>query len=514
MQFFKRNLLSIIVFITGGAVLIIEVTAFRILAPYFGNTLYSTSSIIGVVLGALSFGYYLGGILADTYPRHSLFFLLIILAGISSFFIQGLSQILLPIVSSLFSIVIGPPVASFFLFFLPSLILGMMSPFAIKLKSLQQKGIGRISGSIFFWSTLGSIAGSFAAGFFLIPSFGIQTIIISTSSFLILIGVLGLVFTKQDPLKNFSKGQKLFFFFAFVFVLTSSLFLTLPKPEQVLFQKDGLYSRVVIKEGEINDKKIRVLQLDRAIEGGIFLESDELPFLYTRYYSLYKIFYPQAEKALFLGGGAYSTPRKLLSEINNIKKIDVVEIDPQLYALAKEYFMLKDDERLFNHIADGRRFLRKANENYDFIFTDVYYSISSIPVHFTTKEFFQLAKDRLSQDGFFVMNIIGQLKEGADQLILSEIKTFRSVFKSSYFFAVDSPNKKSLQNFIFLGFRNDSQMVDFSKPEILTHESEVIRQLPEKVVAVKELNLSSAYLLTDNFAPIEYLTAKMMARIQ
>src|SRR4030042_1384357 len=136
MSFFKRNFLFFIVFITGGAVLIIEVTAFRILAPYFGSTLYSTSSIIGVILGALILGYSL-------------------------------------------NMQTGPLVLSLILFFIPSLILGMMSPFAIKLKSLEEKEIGRVSGAIFFWSTLGSIVGSFAAGFFLIPSFGINIIIIS-----------------------------------------------------------------------------------------------------------------------------------------------------------------------------------------------------------------------------------------------------------------------------------------------------------------------------------------------
>ncbi|HDZ54764.1 MAG TPA: hypothetical protein ENI19_03885 [Candidatus Nealsonbacteria bacterium] len=518
MNFLKRNLIFCIVFITGGAVLIIEVTAFRILAPYFGNTLYSTSSIIGVVLGALSLGYYFGGILADRYPKYSVFFSLIIIAGIFALLIQGLSNILLVKLGYTLSFKIGPPIISLILFFFPSLILGMMSPFAIKLKSLREKNgkkIGRISGSVFFWSTLGSIAGSFAAGFFLIPSFGINIIIISTGLALIIIGTLGLLFSKPGQYKNFLKGHKLFLFLVFLIFVLSFSFLSLPKSEQVIFQKEGLYSKITIEDRKIANKKVRVLKTDNySIQGGIFLDSDELPFEYTKYYVLYKILNPQSEKALFLGGGAYSIPKKLLSESNNIKRIDVVEIEPELYSLAKKYFGLRENERLFNYVADGRRFLHDTKETYDFIFTDVYYSISSVPVHFTTKEFFQLSKNKLLKDGFFMMNIIGMLDGEANQLILSEMKTFGLIFPSSYFFAVDSPDKKGAQNFIFLGLKDDNQKIDFSSQEILANENKVIRQLPEKLIRLENLDFNSAYLLTDNFNPIEYLTAKMVSRFR
>src|SRR4030042_6398600 len=513
MSFFKRNFLFFIVFITGGAVLIIEVTAFRILAPYFGNTLYSTSSIIGVVLGALSLGYYFGGVLADRYPRYSLFFSLIILAGFFSLFIQGISKALLLILGYSLNMQIGPLIVSLFLFFIPSLILGMMSPFAIKLKSLKEKQVGRISGSIFFWSTLGSIVGSFTAGFFLIPSFGIDIIIISVGTFLIVTGILGLIFSTPEQYKDFLKGKKLFLFLIFLALVLSFGLSYAPRSERVIFQKDGFYNKIIIENYEIANNKARILKTDNYfIQGGIFLDSEELPLEYAKYYILYKTLNPQAEKVLFLGGGAYSIPRRLLSESNNIQKVDVAEIEPELYSLAQNYFGLKEDKRLLNHIADGRRFLYNADEDYDFIFADIYYSISSIPVHFTTQEFFRLAKDRLSENGFFLMNVIGMLDQEANQLLLAEIKTFRSVFPNSYFFAVDSPNKKGIQNFIFLGFKNDNQKIDFSSQEILDNENEIIRKLPEKLININDVDFSSAYLITDNFAPIEYLTAKIIAK--
>jgi MFS family permease len=166
MGFLKKNFIFLIVFITGAIVLIIEVTATRILAPYFGNTLYSVSSILGVILGALSFGYYIGGILADKYPKFSLFFFLIFVAGIFSLLIQVFREFPLPFIGYNFGIKFGPLIISLILFFVPNLILGTISPFAIKLKTLELKEVGKISGKVFFWSTVGSIFGSFLAGFF------------------------------------------------------------------------------------------------------------------------------------------------------------------------------------------------------------------------------------------------------------------------------------------------------------------------------------------------------------
>lgn len=236
MDFFKKNFLFFVVFISGAAVLIIEVTATRILAPYFGNTLFTISSIIGIVLGALSLGYYFGGALADRYPKFSIFFFLIFIAGIFSFLIQIFSKTILPAIGYSLDMKSGPPIASLILFFIPSLILGMMSPFAIKLKTLELKEVGKISGKVFFWSTLGSIAGSFLAGFFLIPHLGISKVIIYTASLLAFIGLLGILFLKNSETKIYFKKSKLFFFLI-IALFFSLITLFLPKPEFIIFQK-------------------------------------------------------------------------------------------------------------------------------------------------------------------------------------------------------------------------------------------------------------------------------------
>jgi predicted membrane-bound spermidine synthase len=506
MKISKLTLLPVIVFITGAAVLIIEVSATRILAPYFGNTLFSVSSIISVILGALSIGYYLGGIFVDKYPKFLVFFFLISIAGVFSLLIQVFSKTILPALGYSFDIRTGPLITSLVLFFSPSLILGMISPFAIKLKSFECNNIGKVSGSIFFWSTLGSIAGSLMTGFLLIPHFGISKIIISTGLLLVIIGFIGFWFSRNDDKNKWFRRIESFLFLMVPILILQTIFLSKPNP--FVFQKDGLYSQITVRDTKINNKDARVLNLDLSDESAIFLESEELPFEYTRYYILYKIINPQAEKVLFLGGGSYSTPRKILLDENFVKRVDVVEIEPELYQIAKQYFRLQEDPRLFSYISDGRRFLKDVNQKYDVIFADVYYSLFSIPIHFTTEEFFELAKDKVSEDGFFLMNIIGSLDKGDNLFLLSEIKTFQSVFTNSYFFAVDSPNKKGLQNFIFVGLKDDTRKFNLNEKEILQSKNEIIRNLSTKIVDLKTLDLNSGLILTDDFAPVEYLISK------
>ena len=512
MNFLKRDIIFLIVFISGAAVLIIEIAAFRIIAPYFGNTLFTTSSIIGVILGGLSLGYYLGGFLADKRPNFSTFFFLIFVAGIFSLLIQIFLKTILPSAGYGLSIKWGPLIVSSILFLPPALILGTISPFAIKLKTIELKEVGKVSGRVFFWSTLGSIAGSFLAGFLLIPNFGISKIIISVGFLLAVMGLLGIWFSENNNSKIFFK--KPVFFFLLIIVLAISLAFSLitiflHKPESIIFQKEGLYSQITVEERLSQDKKVKDLRLDRYRHGSVFLESDELPSACAKYYVVYEIVNPQAEKALILGGGTYSIPRRLLLDENNIKRVDVVEIEPMLYHLASQYFRLQEDPRLFNHIADGRRFLKEVNENYDLIFADAYDAGGFIPVHLTTKEFFSLAKSKLSENGLFLMNVVGTLEEINNLLLLSEIKTFKLVFKNSYLFAVNSPREKEIQNFILLGLKNDSQKIDFESKEISENKNEVIRNLPEKFVDIKDLNLDSAFVFTDDFAPIEYLTNKI-----
>jgi len=191
----KHNILPIAVFLTGACVLIVEIVATRVLSPFYGNTIFTVSSVISVILAALSVGYYAGGRFADRHPSLRWFFGIILLSGLVLLLFHFIGIITLPILGYALSISVGPLVSSLLLFFLPAFLLGTLSPYAVKLQSVNfpEQGVGSVAGKIFFWSTLGSIVGSLLAGFILIPYFGVNQIIIANGVVLFFLGLIPLL---------------------------------------------------------------------------------------------------------------------------------------------------------------------------------------------------------------------------------------------------------------------------------------------------------------------------------
>lgn len=510
----KKLLLLASVFITGTAVLAFEIVAIRILSPFYGNTIYTTSSVIGIILAALSLGYYLGGRLSDRFPKYSIFYGIIFLSGTLVILIYFFSLVLLPLLSMRLSVISGPFLTSILLFFIPAFFLGMLSPFAIKLnnvKSDETSNVGTQSGEVFFWSTAGSIAGSLITGFYLIPAFGISTIMIFTGICLNLLGLAGFfIFSALNK-------KHLFGVLSFFVLELFLVFFFMPiKAEGVIYQTDGIYEKIMVREGDWAGRPVRFLFQDRSYSSAMHLDSadpKDLVYNYSKYYELYKLFNQDAKDALVIGAGAYSIPKALLAESKSMS-VDVSEIEPGLYDLAKKYFNLKEDSRLQDHMEDGRHLLAGNSKEYDIIISDVYYSIFSMPVNFTTKEFFTLAKSRLSENGVFIGNFTGNLFEQPPSLIMSEIKTFKSVFENSYYFGVESATSSSSQNLIFLGV-NGEKKIDWSQwnnPEFTQGLSDILAGLPEKNIDVSLYSFTDEIEITDNYAPIEHLVRKVIEK--
>ena len=508
MHALRRNDLNVWVFLTGGIILVIEVIALRLLSPYFGNTLYSVSSVLSVVLLALSGGYWVGGMLADKRPERRLFYMTILASGLLLLAIEIFRNTILTKVSNTFPITSGPLVASVILFIGPSFLLGMLSPLAIKLRTQEAKklGIGRVSGGIFFWSTLGSISGSLLAGFVLIPRFGSSMIMLSLGVVLVCMGLVPLLL---DKLLSARKILVSLLLSVFCFGLAASTHKI--KDPDILYQADGVYERITVRQGTYAERPAHFLEQDRSSSGAAYLDSDELVYNYTKYYELHKLFRSDVHQALVLGGGAYSIPTALLKTPTR-PDVDVAEIEPGLFDVAKQYFGASDDPRLHNYIQDGRRFLQDTDKSYDVIFGDVYHSLLSIPTHFTTKEFFELSKARLADDGVFISNIIGDTYRTENSFTLSEMRTFQSVFKNSYFFAVDGAGKQGVQNIIMVGSKDDAARIDtFEKFSSL---GGIFANLDQKIIDPARYNLEQHALLTDDYAPVDYLTAQTLDRIE
>lgn len=499
---FRLLVIPLIVAFTGACVLIIEVLAVRILAPYFGNTIYTLSSVLTVVLAALSVGYYCGGRLIDRSPTLRAFFGAILFAGIGVLILHALVTILLPFVGFRLNPISGPLVLSALFFGAPCVFLGLLSPMAVRLQKdvHARDGVGGAAGDIFCFSTIGSLAGSLLAGFVLIPAFGVTAILLAVGLALAAIGLFGLSLSQKGLPSLWLPGIGLLL----AFVMAGEFSRTPGKG--VLLLHEGVYEQIAIMDGAWNGRPARFLRQDSNLSSAKFLDAPftDLVFEYTKYFALQKLLKPRIERALFLGAGAFTLPRLLLHE-QPTADVHVAEIEPALAEIARAYFDLPSDPRLQTHIRDARRFLHESALSYDLIYGDAYASGFMVPPHLLTQEFFQLVKDRLSPDGTFIGNFFGHLSTTPQSFVMSAMRTFRSVFPNSTFFAVTDRTSPHPQHIAFVG-QNNASPTDFCSSTIRHSSDTFLASLCQKIVDVSPKTLAAFPLFTDDYAPVEYLT--------
>jgi spermidine synthase len=495
----RRHPILPLVFITGAAVLAIEVAATRLLAPLFGTTVFAVSGVISVVLAALSLGYYLGGRWADRHPGARSFYVIIFLAGISGFFISPGVFSLAPVVRDNIGLLYGPIVASLLLFFVPSFLLGSLSPYAVVLRRADhpELGLGQVAGGVSFWSTCGSIVGSLSTAFVFIPNVGLSSLIAGIGSVLLVIGATGLMIGRRNRA-------------VIIGVIAASPLIAYSlanfSSPGTVYLRDGQYSRILVQDQSGYGRPTRTMRLDGSYSAARYLDGDDLAYRYTQYANLFRVLTPQARHGLVIGGGAYSIPQSMLNQLPKVQ-VDVAEIEPSLYALSQRYFGIVDSRRMTNLVTDGRAVLRGKTNHYDAIFGDAYYSVGSVPQHMTTREFFTMVRDSLTDDGVFVGNIIGRLDgQSVPSFTLSEIKTFTSVFPHSLIVAVGGPSRTGTQNIMYLGFKGKTP--NFSELTSAHPEDQaIIDEVRTNTINTAHYNLSPHRLFTDDFAPVDYYTA-------
>ena len=501
-----------IVFLGGAEQMSLEMVGSRVLAPYFGTSIFVWGSLIGVFLAALSVGNFVGGRLADRRPEPA------VLAGYlaaAAILVLSVPFAAAPVNSWLDARFADPRLGSLLstltLFAVPSVLLGMVSPYAIRLEARSVTGMGNTAGMLYALSTAGSILGTFATAFVLIPAMGVRNILYFLGASVLLLSALGY-------LAGARRSRALVLALVAVPFLASSLLwsgIGVPSPrhtgtglaaESILLEKDTLYHHMVVAE----TNGIRYLGFDDSIQGGMYVDDPgKTPVEYVPRMTLGLVLQPKPERALLVGLGPAALPKLLLSAYPNLR-LDVVEIDPDVVKVAKDYFYLPAVSNLKVHTVDGRDFLKSTRTAYDLVFLDAYYA-SSIPFHLTTREFLDEVKAKLAPGGVVVANVIGAVTGDQSRLFRAMYRTFRSVFPGVYVF-LDQPNSYATQNLILVASREARGTKAFSAdllPAALANDVGWVTKTDLLRYAgglyTDTVKIDDVPLLTDDYAPLDSL---------
>lgn len=469
--------LLLVVFVAGAALMAYEIVGSRLLAPYFGNSTFVWGSLISVFLGALAAGYAVGGRIADRHPVPGALALLLsasaVLVGATVLLAEPLQELVIDLDLGLR---LNPLVSSVLLFGPASVLIGMVSPYAVRLRAGDIASLGRTAGSLYGLSTAGSIVGTLAASFWLVQSFGSEATVLAVGVALAACALLTAVAGGARIGVSLVAGAAL----ASVAALAVAGVGTDQAGEEFrgagsgfspVFQAGGYqpeyepsaggtlrdradssYHRIRVVDypaGQFGERPARVLHFDNSLQAAAPLQDGDPVvtgpplFRYLRAFELVPAIRPDADRVLLVGLGSGAAAMRL-HELRPELDIDVVEIDPKVVELAREWFGYRDSEngnpRITTHVGDGRSWLAAERDaEFDAIVLDTYFA-DSIPFHLTTREFLELTRERLAEDGIVAANLIGAVEGPRSELIRSMHRTWRAVFEDLAVYPVPTGN--------------------------------------------------------------------------
>ena len=390
-----RLALGALVFGAGIGALATEITASRLLAPYFGSSTIVWANLIGIVLAALALGYWLGGRLADRRPQPVLLGWIVLSSAVFVAAIPFLAKPFLDLtVEGLDDASAGAVVGSFLAVLLlcapPVVLLGMVSPFAIRLAVSSVETAGAVAGRLYALSTAGSLLGTFLPALVLIPAIGTQR------TFLVVAALLAV--------------SSCFLLGARYLILAGALAALILLPPGAVKGQDGL-----IHEETSYHQYIQVVERDDGrrllyLNEGVAVHSVWRPGgevltggVWDAFLALPPLLGRPLERVAILGNAGGTTARAL-GVYYPEAEIDGVELDPAVSRVGRRYFGLEDNPRLTVHDADARPFLRRTDNRYDLIIVDAYHQ-PYVPFYLATREFFRLVRDRLAPGGIVALNV-------------------------------------------------------------------------------------------------------------
>ena len=505
-----RLLLNIIVFIGGAVLMSLEIVGSRVLAPYFGNSIFVWGSLISVVLAALSVGYYWGGRMSEHNPSFAKLLLLLVVPGAMIFVLPFLyPTVNLWVAEADFGARANPLIVSAIYFLVPGIFLGAISPYAIRLGATTLSTVGSTAGTLYALSTCGSIFGTLFTAFYLIPAIGVANIIHALGITLLLLALVMWPLTRAHGAKVRARAGAVTK--AAVVILLTLFSITLPLSAwsvyRTLYEKDSFYHHIRVNQ----DDEARYMYFDQTLQSAMNLnDPTTLRLTYSRYVSLGMVFRPDAKRALIVGLGGGSIPKKWQKEFPAME-MDVAEIDAEVIQVAKKYFSFSEGKGMNVHSQDGRLFLTRTSHRYDVILLDAYFK-DAIPFHLNTREFFTMANQKLTANGVLVINIIGAVTGPGGKITRSVAKTLRGIFPQIYMFAVRRPDNASLdtiQNVIIVATKEPQRMAigDIAKRAVNLGRELFPRSANDIAVAFVDGKVADddVPVLTDDYAPTDKL---------
>jgi len=507
---------QLVVFLGSMAMMILELVASRLVSKFFGTSLYTWTGVIGICLGGISLGNFLGGRLADRYRPEVLIGWLLRLSALLVFLILVLDSLLQSLLADAASLLTGVMVLQsilviFGLFFIPCAALGTFSPVMAKYALEKQAKVGRTVGSLYALSTIGSIIGTFLAGFVLIPLLDIRLIILIVA--LTLAGMALL----------FPSGRRVSLLVLAGIGLLFVLFQTLDPDgligvagRRVLFSRYSQYSHIQVVDllDEAGQPLERKLIMDGLTHNRhVSSRPDELLYEYERLFKALTLDNLARSgtsdfSALTLGGGAMTFPAWLQRHYRPQRNV-VVEIDPLVVDLAYRYFEVPLDSGLEVAVADARAWVNSAARRatattagrglFDVIYLDAFSSFS-VPYHLTTREFSAKLASLLKPDGLLLANCIDIFNSGG--FIGAYLATLDTVLPHTAIYCGPRFNRDLRSTYVIVAGRDDQI------PPVL--HGDAGEAVGYRLGLVERAQLGTAnhgLVLTDWHAPVESLMA-------
>jgi spermidine synthase len=485
----RTKSLGALVFGAGIGALATEISASRLLAPYFGSSTIVWANLIGIVLASLALGYWLGGRIADRWPVPSLLGFIVLVSAVLVAAIPFVAEPFLDLtVEGLDEASVGAVVGSFVAVLLlgapPVVLLGMVSPFAIRLAVSSIETAGAVAGRLYALSTAGSLLGTFLPALVLIPAIGTQR------TFLVVAALLAV--------------SSCFLLGARYLVVAALLAALLAIPPGAVKAKEGLvheetsYHQYIQVVEEDDGRRLLYLnegvavhsvwRADEVLTGGVWDAFLALPPLLDR----------PLERVAILGNAAGTTARALAVYYPDAE-IDGVELDPAVSDVGRRYFGMGENARLTVHDEDARPFLRSTDERYDLVVVDAYRQ-PYVPFYLATREFFALVRERLAPGGIVALNVAA---------VPDDERLVRAVGRT---LAAEIP-----QALVWPVLRFNTIVLGLTEPLPREERARRLREGPADLAPLRDLLArdatpleSSGRVWTDDHAPVEWLTDRMI----